>query len=432
MSDPIKILVVEDDVDSAELLRSIIEQSGYASARTVGSVRAARALLGLDGEPGPAGFAAVLLDVGLPDGDGIELCRAVRSRDALRQLPVLMVTARDDEDSLEAAFVAGASDYICKPVRSREVLARVRAAISRERRRGEPADREPRPAAARVVARASHELFRLSTVDALTGLANRRHFNAAFRLEWRRAARSSRSIALCIADLDWFGQYNQQYGHAAGDECLQKVAAALADIGRRPPDLIARLGGEEIGWLLTDCDAATATVVAERMRAVVAALALPHPASSHGRVTVSVGHASTVPRADLSPESLLTTADEALLEAKRLGRNRIHGSGAPALSVVEVDAIIMKRIPSFLNNRRTDVQALTDYARDGAFELADRLGHRLKGTGPSFGFAVIGEMGTRIQAAAVRQDREDLRRCAAELAAYLDVVQVVQRSRPER
>ncbi len=278
------------------------------------------------------------------------------------------------------------------------------------------------------MSRNNKELIKVSTVDALTGVANRRQFNAVYRLEWRRCSRNRKPMAIALADVDWFHAYNEHHGHLAGDECLRRIAAALSDVGRRPPDLLARYGGEEFVYVLGDTDADGARVVAERMREAVAALDLRHSGAVTGQVTVSVGFASTVPRPDVSPDMLLAAADEALLEAKRLGRNRVRQADqAPEEVMVEIDALVMRRVPTFLQNRRADVRALIEYARDGAFDGAALLGHRLKGTGPSFGFGQLGTIGARIEQAALVRDPDAIRRCAAELAAYLDAVKVVPR-----
>jgi DNA-binding response OmpR family regulator len=128
MSDSPRILVVEDDPALADLLCAVVEEEGVALTDSAPSVRAARAMLGLDPDGEPQ-FSAVLLDIGLPDGSGIELCRAIRARHP--QLPVIVVTARRDDDAMEASFAAGATDYVRKPVGVRELLARLRAALVR-------------------------------------------------------------------------------------------------------------------------------------------------------------------------------------------------------------------------------------------------------------------------------------------------------------
>ncbi len=171
---------------------------------------------------------------------------------------------------------------------------------------------------------ANERLRQMSMHDALTGLPNRRQFDQALDLEWNRALRNQRPLALLILDVDCFKALNDFYGHQAGDECLQQVAGALR-IPRRAGELAARYGGEEFAAILPDADTLSASTVAETMRQAVAALQLPHEASPvAGFVTISVGVASVHPTPDMSPSALIAAADESLYRAKRNGRNRVE------------------------------------------------------------------------------------------------------------
>jgi diguanylate cyclase (GGDEF)-like protein len=172
---------------------------------------------------------------------------------------------------------------------------------------------------------ANEHLSRLSFVDELTGLANRRHFNEALQEEWRRASRAHTPLALVVADIDFFKRYNDQLGHPAGDRCLVAVAGVFLHVVGRAGDLAARYGGEEFIVLIPGADQAAALVVAERLRAVCEALALPHPASSVGpSITLSLGVAACVPSDERSIESLIAEADAALYRAKNQGRNQVR------------------------------------------------------------------------------------------------------------
>lgn len=170
---------------------------------------------------------------------------------------------------------------------------------------------------------ANRELAALSITDALTGLANRRHFDQVLGTEWRRALRASEPLGAAMIDIDQFKLYNDHYGHQQGDACLRQVAQALAGSVRQGVDLAARYGGEEFAIILPGADLAEARIVAERARAAVAALALPHLPAGHGIVTVSIGVAAMVPHADLSAAAVFGAADAALYQAKQLGRNRV-------------------------------------------------------------------------------------------------------------
>lgn len=172
--------------------------------------------------------------------------------------------------------------------------------------------------------RANEHLSRLSFVDALTGLANRRRFDEALNEEWRRASRSQTDLALVMADIDNFKLYNDTQGHQEGDHCLAAVAKVFLQAMGRAGDLAARYGGEEMIILIPGADHTSAMAMAEGLRAACEALAIPHPASPVCPVvTISLGVASCIPALGSSAESLVAQADAALYRAKEAGRNRV-------------------------------------------------------------------------------------------------------------
>lgn len=175
-------------------------------------------------------------------------------------------------------------------------------------------------------------LEQLAMQDGLTGLANRRRFDTAIAEEFSRAARNASALALIMIDVDCFKQYNDIYGHAAGDECLRAIGRVVNDSKRRPGDMAARYGGEELVVLLPGTDVAGALVVAEKIRQAIAALELVHTGNPNGVVTVSAGVESFEPvRADRQPVELVEAADKRLYEAKRGGRNRVGSRAAVAV-----------------------------------------------------------------------------------------------------
>jgi diguanylate cyclase (GGDEF)-like protein len=176
----------------------------------------------------------------------------------------------------------------------------------------------------RALAEANLRLERLSSLDGLTGVANRRRFDEVLELEWRRASRSGAPVSLVMLDLDYFKDFNDAHGHLAGDERLRLVADALSSTVGRAGDLVARYGGEEFVVLLPGTTGRDAAALAERLRAAVEALKLPHDASPTSEVaTLSAGVATAFPEERASPEALLAAADAALYRAKREGRNRV-------------------------------------------------------------------------------------------------------------
>ena len=171
---------------------------------------------------------------------------------------------------------------------------------------------------------AQAELERLATRDGLTSMANRRSFDETLDTEWRRASRESRAISLLMIDVDFFKPYNDTYGHQGGDECLRQVAAAMSGVVKRASDCVARYGGEEFSVLMPATEPEGARIVAERIRAAVEALRLPHSGSKVAdHVTVSIGVASMHVSNDGLSAGLVAAADAALYRAKHEGRNRV-------------------------------------------------------------------------------------------------------------
>lgn len=176
-----------------------------------------------------------------------------------------------------------------------------------------------------ALASLNETLEKLALQDGLTGLANRRQFDVTLGNEFARATRSGISLALIMIDVDCFKQYNDMYGHAAGDDCLRAVSKTIRMVTpKRPGDLAARYGGEEIGILLPNTDLDGAKAVAERVRRAVADMLFPHAASPHGMVTISAGVAAMTPQRGCDTAAMLVQmADKALYAAKSQGRNRV-------------------------------------------------------------------------------------------------------------
>lgn len=163
----------------------------------------------------------------------------------------------------------------------------------------------------------------LALHDGLTGIPNRRYFDEAFDAQWRQAARSGKPLSMIMADIDFFKQYNDRYGHAAGDECLRKIADTLKKAVVRPGDFVARYGGEEFALLMSDTDQAGMALVAERIQSLIRNLALPHGQSGAAdHVTLSLGGVTVTVSSGDCPDALIEAADQMLYKAKREGRNR--------------------------------------------------------------------------------------------------------------
>jgi diguanylate cyclase (GGDEF)-like protein len=170
----------------------------------------------------------------------------------------------------------------------------------------------------------NQKLYHLANYDGLTQIPNRRQFDEYFQQEWKRMTREKSSISLILCDVDCFKQYNDTYGHQAGDSCLKKVAQAISKVIKRPGDFAARYGGEEFVVVLPNTSLEGAMFVAEEIRSQVRILAIPHTNSIASEyVTVSLGVTSIIPVSDIPSALLIKTADEALYRAKKKGRNRV-------------------------------------------------------------------------------------------------------------
>ncbi|TBW51262.1 diguanylate cyclase [Marinobacter halodurans] len=171
----------------------------------------------------------------------------------------------------------------------------------------------------------NRDLEKLSSTDKLTGLANRRSLDRFLNREWSRSHQDQLPTSILMCDVDCFKSYNDHYGHQAGDECLQAIAQALTDVVRRPTDLVTRYGGEEFAIVLPMTPETDAGVIAERLRARVESLAIPHARSEVAPVvTISVGLSTLAPAGEQPMEQVLAQADSALYRAKREGRNQVR------------------------------------------------------------------------------------------------------------
>ena len=292
-----RILIVDDVPDNIRVLSRMLVDDGHEiSAATNG-----RQALKLAAACAPD---LVLLDVMMPDMDGYQVCAALKADPLLRAIPVIFITALADVEDETRGLALGAVDYITKPFKEPIVRMRVKSHLELKRQRD--------------------ILERLSQVDGLTGIANRRAFDARLDEEWRRSIRSGDPLGAAMIDVDLFKQYNDARGHLVGDDCLRLVAGALTAALNRGGDFVARYGGEEFVCLFSGVDADTLALVSEKIRAGIEALQIPHGDSPVSPwVTISIGAACDQPMPETSPSRLIEAADLQLFQAKRLGRNRV-------------------------------------------------------------------------------------------------------------
>ena len=294
------ILIVDDTPTNIQVLAESLRADYRVKVATSG--QAALEIVARDNPD------LVLLDVMMPGMDGYDVCRRLKQQPETQNIPVIFVTARTETVDEELGLNLGAVDYIAKPFHLAIVKSRVRNHINLKLK--------------------TDLLESLALLDGLTNIPNRRRFDEALEQEWKRSVRTGTPLSLIMSDIDFFKRYNDNYGHGMGDICLKQVATALAAAITRPSDLVARYGGEEFVALLPETDAEGARLIAERFRSNAEALQIPHERSDASRwVTVSVGVASLIPKAEDAFQELMKQADHMLYRAKELGRNRVCGSG---------------------------------------------------------------------------------------------------------
>ena len=316
---PMMVLLVDDQAIVAEAVRRALaserEIDFHYCAHPDQAVRTAE-------EVRPT---VILQDLVMPGTDGLTLVRAYRANEATRDVPIIVLSTKEEPAIKSAAFASGANDYLVKLPDSVELIARVkyhsRSYVNMLQR--DEAYRALRRSQQELL-RANLELRRLTHSDGLTGLSNRRYLDEFLSAEWKRAERERTEVSLLMIDVDYFKPYNDTSGHVAGDNVLRSVATTIRREIRQPRDLVARFGGEEFAVVLPGTGSAGARLLAEKMRRDVAGLALPHVGSAVSEhLTISIGVATLTPAPGLAETALIEEADAALYRAKRDGRNRV-------------------------------------------------------------------------------------------------------------
>jgi two-component system cell cycle response regulator len=251
-----------------------------------------------------------LLDRGLPDLDGIEICRHIKAEARFDARQVIILSAFDSIDARVEALNLGADDYITKPFHPAEVLARINAARRVVEMQQQLVDM-------------ARQLEEISGRDDLTGIFNRRHFGPTLDRAFDQSRRYHRPLSVAIIDVDHFKDINDSFGHQTGDVVLAEVAKRFSG-SVRSSDYLARYGGEEFVVLLSETKLEDALSFGEKLRAAIASAPVPIDDGRALPVTVSVGTASLAHTQFNSPSEMIDAADQALYRAKRNGRNRVE------------------------------------------------------------------------------------------------------------
>jgi diguanylate cyclase (GGDEF)-like protein len=307
-----RILIADDDATSRLMLKAAATRLGH------------ECLVATDGSSAWEQLSSQAIDVLLTDWmmpgvDGPELCRRVREELAGPYVYIVLVTGLGNPDQVLQGMSAGADDYLIKPVDPFAVQTRLVAAERVTLLHRQVLNFRTQ------LEQANLDLLGQSLTDPLTGLGNRRRMQQDLDATHARAKRIGRAYAIAMFDIDHFKNYNDRYGHPAGDDALRHVAHCL-DNAVRAGERVYRYGGEEFLLLLPDANPADATPAARRIQREVTDAQLPHDArpTPPPLVTLSGGVACWTPDSDLSLPELLEHADQALFHAKSIGRNRVH------------------------------------------------------------------------------------------------------------
>lgn len=249
----------------------------------------------------------VLLDIIMPDMNGYQILYEIKNNELLKDIPVIFISALSNDEDEEKGLVLGAVDYISKPFSHSIVLARVNNHIK--------------------IVRQRKLIESIALLDCLTEIPNRRNYNKRITMEWNRAVREKTPISLLMLDIDFFKQFNDNYGHSKGDEALKLVATAICSTISRPADFAARIGGEEFAVLLPNTQADGAFKKAEIIRIAIEELGIVHQYSGVSSVmTASIGGTSYCPDQVRGLQEFIDVADKMLYRAKNEGRNKVVGA----------------------------------------------------------------------------------------------------------
>ena len=288
------ILIVDDSVINLNILENILDDYDI-----IVSTNGETALSILEKDE----VNLILLDIVMPGMDGYEVCEKLKNNEQTKNIPIIFLTAKTDEDSIEKAFDYGGSDYVTKPFKPKELLARVRTQFK--------------------IQKMEKELRLLSLMDSMTKLYNRRYFSRISEHTISLARREQKELSIVMIDIDNFKNINDTYGHQVGDDVIIKLADTLMSIQRKS-DIVCRYGGEEFVMLLPNTSLENAKLVAENIRKKVEALCVEIPLKKTVEVTISLGISTVNMIDETSIEKSLKRADDALYHAKMNGKNMIY------------------------------------------------------------------------------------------------------------
>lgn len=306
-----KVLVAEDTRSIRMIISATVTEAGHETIEVDNGVEAVRQFK----ESGDIDL--ILMDAEMPEMDGFEATCSIRKFSEDDWVPIVFLSAHEEDDYVQRALDTGADVYLRKPLNSVQLLGQIRAMerIAAMKARLSEMNAE--------LQNVNAVLESMARVDGLTGVSNRRSFDERIDVELARCKRNRAPLSLILCDIDCFKQYNDTYGHLAGDGCLKKVARAIDKTFGRATDMVARYGGEEFVVMLPDTGEDDAYRMARTMLSAVTGLEIPHRTSKAlDIVSISVGVACADGIEELTKTDLISRADGALYNAKDSGRNQ--------------------------------------------------------------------------------------------------------------
>lgn len=319
------IIIVDEFHDGRSSIEDTLSACRFEHIFLFKSIEEAFLYLNLDRpEEHKEGIDVILLNVNSDYVNGIDACEMIHAHEVYRYVPIILLVDGAGINKLEELSEVGTTDFLLKPIKKKELVARVKLAVTAKNEIERRISYETQ--LQRIVddyKTINENLINISFLDSVAEISNRRCFDEMFPLEWLKAKIKQTPITVLMIDIDFFKNFNDLFGHQKGDECIKSLAAVFKRQSRREVGIVARYGGEEFVLVLPSTRLVDGEKLASRIQAAINKLKIPHGGSQvDDYVTVSIGIASEIPFGE-DPWSLIQKADQALYTAKKEGRNRV-------------------------------------------------------------------------------------------------------------
>lgn len=307
-------------------VQGMLNAAGFTDLQCFNSSDRFLDALGIGGDGASSAYYA-RVDLFVLDGisqlKDFEVIGALRRSHRYQDVPIIVTSGSREPEFVQMMFAFGANDYLAKPFQQLELVARVRSCLRLKHEIDRRQAREKElTEVSRQLAELNSCLARLTLLDGLTKVSNRRAFDETLPQEWKRSIRNKSPVSLLMIDVDYFKQYNDSFGHLSGDDCLREIAAGIKASLNRPADFLCRYGGDEFAVVLPDTNLSGARLVADKIVSHVAGQKIPHANTAPSPfVTVTVGGTSWLPSMEDSIQDFVKCADGGLFVAKSRGRN---------------------------------------------------------------------------------------------------------------